>query len=575
METLAGSFEDLTSKGHLVTKVGRQPVAVFWHEDRAWAIDDRCPHLGLPLHRGTVESGMVTCHWHHARFDLSSGCTLDPWADDASAYDVEIRGSNGADPAEREVWVRTRPDANARARLLARLEDGLEDRITLVIAKSVLGLLDLGEAPETIVAIGARFGADNRSSGWSSGMTVLCAMANVLDDLDPDDRALALTQALAFLANDVGGHPPRFALDPLDGTEVGIGRLSDWYRRFIDTRSGDAAERALATALTVERHDGSHGAVEAMMFAAVTDHVFIDEGHTVDFTNKAFELVGRLGPETAAELLPTLVHQTAAAARHEELAEWRHPHDLSSLIDQTTLTAGAGLPDEASVAELANELLGDDPRLVVGALVKAGESGASAEQLARAVALAASLRIVRFHTQNDHRDWNSVHHGATTANAVHQAVSRNPTPELLRAVVHSALKVYLDRFLNVPVARPPQSDAGSLDALARCWEAQGLVDEAGREAYGFLAGGGDPAELIAALGSAMLTEDAGFHWFQLYEATVRQYRAWPEDSEEGRLIMAAFARFLAAHTPTRRESSRVVDIARRLRRGEELFEADT
>jgi hypothetical protein len=33
-------------------------------------------------------------------------------------------------------------------------------------------------------------------------------------------------------------------------------------------------------------------------------------------------------------------------------------------------------------------------------------------------------------------------------------------------------------------------------------------------------------------------------------------------------------RFLAAHTPTRRELSRVVDIATRLRRGEDLFEAE-
>ena len=568
METLAGTLDDLVANGHLVTKIGRQPVAVFWHEDRAWAIDDRCPHLGLPLHRGTVESGMVTCHWHHARFDLSSGCTLDPWADDASAYDVELRDG---DDGTSQVWVRPRPDADPRGRLLARLDDGLEDRITLVVAKSVLGLLDAGEPPETIVAAGARFAARNRSDGWSSGLTVLTAMARVLPDLEPDDRPLALTQALSFLADDVGGHAPRFALDPLDGTEVGIGRLGEWYRRFVDTRSGDAAERALATALQ-PGSGADRGELEAMMFAAVTDHVFIDEGHTIDFTNKAFELVDLLGDDTAPLLLPTLVHQTAAATRHEELSEWRHPNDLAELIERTTLVAGPGWDDQVPVAALADDLLDDDPERVVDALVKAGANGASAEQLARAVALAAALRIVRFHTQNDHRDWNSVHHGFTTANAVHQAVSRNPTPELLRGVAHSALKVYLDRFLNIPAARPPATDTGSLDGLARCWETQGRVDEAGRQAWGHLASGGDPEQLIAALGSALLTEDAGFHWFQLYEAAITQHRAWPEGSAEGRLVLVAFARFLAAHTPTRRETSRVVDIARRLRRGEELFE---
>lgn len=561
MEALAGSLDDLRAEGRLLTKVGRHPVVVFWHEDRAWAIEDRCPHLGLPLHQGTVESGMVTCHWHHARFDLSSGCTLDPWADDAPAYDVDIRGA--------EVYVSPRPDPDAKGRLRARLEDGLEDQITLVTAKSVLGLLELDEPVADIVAVGAQFGARNRAPGWSGGMTVLTAMANVIPWLHTDDRPLALTQALAFLAGDVGGHAPRFALDPLEGTEVNAERLTDWYRRFIETRSGDAAERVLATAL-VEGVSG-RAEVEAMMFAAATDHVFIDGGHTIDFTNKAFELVDLMGSDSAPLLLPTLVHQTASATRNEELSEWRHPHDLASLVDRTKLTAGPGTPAESDVSALAWRLLDDDAVTVINALEDAGADGASAEQLARAVAYAAALRILRFHTQNDHRDWNSVHHGLTTANAVHQAVIRQPTPELLRGIVHSALKVYLDRFLNVPAARPPKGATGSLEGLAACWEIQGRVEEAGREAYGFLQSGGDPSDLIAALGHALLIEDAGFHWFQLYEASVTQHRAWPEDSEESRLILVAFARFLAAHTPTRRELSRVVDIARRLRRGDELF----
>jgi nitrite reductase/ring-hydroxylating ferredoxin subunit len=561
MDASAGTLDDLRSQGQLLTKVGNHPVVVFWHEDKAWAIDDRCPHLGLPLHRGTVESGMVTCHWHHARFDLSSGCTLDPWADDASAYNIDIRDG--------QVYVRRRPDKDPKGRLFARLEDGLEDQITLVIAKSVLGLLELDVPVADIVAIGARFGAENRSSGWSGGMTVLTAIANVLPGLRDDDRALALTHALSFLADDVGGHAPRFGLDPLDSADLDAGRLTAWYRRFIDTRSGDAAERALATALVSDR--ASMADVEAMMFAAVTDHVFVDGGHTIDFTNKAFELVDLVGVDAAPLLLPTLVEQTAAATRHEELSAWRHPHNLAELIDRTEIVVGAGTLSDAGVSALAELLLDENPEAVLAALVEAGAQGASDEQLARAVAFAATMRVLRFHTQNDHRDWDIVHHGLTTANAVHQAVVRGASPELMRGVLHGALKVYLDRFLNIPAARPPSGAAGSLEGLAACWDEQGQVDEAGREAYGYLVDGGDPLLLIAELGHALLIEDAGFHWFQLYDATVRQHQAWPPGSEESRLTLVAFARFLAAHTPTRRELSRLTEIAGRLRRGDELF----
>jgi hypothetical protein len=39
-------------------------------------------------------------------------------------------------------------------------------------------------------------------------------------------------------------------------------------------------------------------------------------------------------------------------------------------------------------------------------------------------------------------------------------------------------------------------------------------------------------------------------------------------------VLCAFARFLAAHTPTRRELPKVISIATRLRRGEHLFEEE-
>ena len=54
---------------------------------------------------------------------------------------------------------------------------------------------------------------------------------------------------------------------------------------------------------------------------------------------------------------------------------------------------------------------------------------------------------------------------------------------------------------------------------------------------------------------------------------MRQSLAWPDGSEESALVLAAVARFLAAHTPTRRELPTVVRMAARLRRGEPVYEA--
>ncbi len=41
------------------------------------AVENKCPHFGLPLARGKVADGTIRCPWHGSRFDLCSGANLD------------------------------------------------------------------------------------------------------------------------------------------------------------------------------------------------------------------------------------------------------------------------------------------------------------------------------------------------------------------------------------------------------------------------------------------------------------------------------------------------------------------
>ena len=78
--------------------------------------------------------------------------------------------------------------------------------------------------------------------------------------------------------------------------------------------------------------------------------------------------------------------------------------------------------------------------------------------------------------------------------------------------------------------------------------------------------------MIATLAHAVLREDAGFHAYQILEAGVRQFSVWG-DTDEGRHILIAVARYLAAHSPTERAALQTADIARRLMRGGELHQS--
>jgi hypothetical protein len=65
-------------------------------------------------------------------------------------------------------------------------------------------------------------------------------------------------------------------------------------------------------------------------------------------------------------------------------------------------------------------------------------------------------------------------------------------------------------------------------------------------------------------------KNAGVHAYQMLEAGVRQFTEW-DNTDAGRQILVAVARYLAAHSPTER-ALQTADIARRLMRGGELHQ---
>ena len=62
----AGTVEELQAQGRMVVRGRRCPILVVHDQGRVFAMDNRCPHLGFPLHRGSIADGILTCHWFRA-----------------------------------------------------------------------------------------------------------------------------------------------------------------------------------------------------------------------------------------------------------------------------------------------------------------------------------------------------------------------------------------------------------------------------------------------------------------------------------------------------------------------------
>jgi hypothetical protein len=227
--------------------------------------------------------------------------------------------------------------------------------------------------------------------------------------------------------------------------------------------------------------------------------------------------------------------------------------------------------------DLAAVLLGEDGGAIAEALLGALREGATEEELAGAVAYAAVLRIAQFPTTNEFGDWDTALHTFTFANAVHQGLRRSPSPELLRGVFDAAMSVHLDRFLNVPPARLPETDGSEvateelLVELPTLLDKRQQVDAAGELVARYLHGDGDAHRLLALMGGLLLREDRNFHTIQAIEAAFSQH-ARLGSTTAGTHVLIAAARYLAAHSPTMRSQGQTYDIARRLSRGEILHE---
>lgn len=571
------SIDELEREGMKLVHHEGQAIGLFYHEGSVYALDNRCPHMGFPLTRGTIDDGILTCHWHHARFELSCGSTFDPFADDVPSYPVDIRDGS--------VWIRPEPtnDRDPVTRWSSRLRDGLEENLSLVLAKSVIGLLDANADIEIPLEIATDFGIQYREGGWGSGLTILTAMANLLPTVTDEDRARALYTGVRFVSNDCAGEPPRFVQDRFAAQDVSPDRLASWFTECVEVRDTDGAERVLRTAIAA---DIDRDAIASMLLTAATDHRYLDAGHTIDFLNKSFELLELIGWDHADAVLPSLVPAMTDANRSEELSSWRQPVDLVSILENAferlpELIHDDEWMDSWSPSErFIESLLADDPKIVVGTVLDGIESGVHPRDIAGAVADAAAMRIVHFSTANEFRDWNTVHHTYTYSNAVQSLGSICDPLPIAKAVLDGAINVYLDRFLNVPPAPEPSARDSSLtsddllDELRETFDEEGSdsVRQAGTTVAEYLTIAGDIDRLRETLSHAMLREDSNFHTLQNLEAAFNQLDRHGS-IDTGRVHLLATTRYLAAHTPTRRQREQTFTIASRLHRGERLHEA--
>jgi nitrite reductase/ring-hydroxylating ferredoxin subunit len=77
MKTKIADLASLTEGKGLCVKSGGVSLVLVKTDGAVHALENKCPHLGVPLGHGKIENGEIVCPFHGSRFNLATGANTD------------------------------------------------------------------------------------------------------------------------------------------------------------------------------------------------------------------------------------------------------------------------------------------------------------------------------------------------------------------------------------------------------------------------------------------------------------------------------------------------------------------
>lgn len=515
-------------------RAGDRRVTLVRTGAQVFALEHACPHEGYALAQGEVRDEVLTCAWHNWKFRVTDGRCL--------FGDEDVRTYPASVDANGKVWVDiTDPDPSVeQPRLLHSLREAVENFRVGQIARDTVRALRASADPGQLIWEGVAFGAPRSEFGWGHAIASATDCLAIADGLHGDDRALPVVQALAGIAEIEIRRSPR--PQPAAARQL-PNDPGHAFRQAVDAEAPDDAEALVLAAIEAGL---GRDELRRWFVSAVSDH-HLGYGHLAIYTQKAFELLDRLGWDRAATVLPHLVPTLVWATREDKLPYMRPFMRALASVDLDTLAlvpAEQGWRDDG---RLRDALGGRDHAAPLAAMERAIHDGAGAEGVLSVVSTVVGERLLGYDLAiefDPHEDfgWLDITHGLTHANAVRWAWREQPGPDTMRMVSWAVFLAWYTGRLRTPLVTPHPTSSNFLsDALA-----VGDGDAAGAAA---LAGGshavGDCLERAA------LEDRCGS--FILAAHHVKTARAARSEAQEtgSALPLAGTARFIASPTVDR------------------------
>ncbi len=429
-----GRLDELAIGSMKLARVHGRQIVLVRTSTGVHALDNACPHQGYGLATGTLTltpdtdgcldaDALVTCLWHNWKFRTSDGsCVLGE--ESVAAHSVRIVDGDIV------VDVRVPSADDVRTTLWPSLRSAVERDYQGQIARDTTRLLLNGATPAELIAAGVCLGAPKADYGIGHETAMAADCLAIAEASAGDDRVLPIVQALTGIAETTRDRPLRLVPAPRPDLDVA------------DAIAAEDIDGAMAAVAGAVKSGQEKDAIRRRFIHAAASHHY-DYGHGAIYTQKAFELLDRIGWQHALDVLPHLAAALAYGTREDTLPYMRKAQrtiadaDLDAMVTAADRRATGWLPDNL-IATLLDEQ--DAP---IDACIAAVSAGAGVEGLLDAVSLAASHRLLRhsLEVEFDHEEpfgWLDITHALTYSNAARWAWRVDPGPHTARLALYAA-----------------------------------------------------------------------------------------------------------------------------------------
>jgi hypothetical protein len=448
---------------------------------------------------------VVTCPWHNYKFDLRDGrCVMGDEA--VRVFPLRLKGGHV------EIDLADPDPAVEKPRLVASLEQGLNERKLGQMARDLVRLIRLGATPDELALLAVRFDATRAPWGSTHVLPLAADVMAMAERFEGVEAALPLMQVFDQASVSHVRRPERQAAAPSDPGEDPVA-AGERLRALCEAEEAEQAEALLRGALA---KGWGRPIVEPWLFRLCADH-FLDFGHALIYQVKAFDLLERVGWQHAAEVLPAHLVGIVNGTREEMVPEWLWFRKATSELwaEASEIHAGLGRR-QVDAADLCAALVDGERAAAMARLEEELRDGAELTGIVDAISAAAAERLLRFDPAIDadptiQESWLGVTHTVTYANALRHAVARFDHPDIVKLLAYGARFVNnaasvdapLDQRVTVRGAEQPVMPSAVVSAIA-ARDPQTAVERATR----YLGDGGEVAALRDALEDLALDDAA-------------------------------------------------------------------